>query len=160
MVTRIAAALAAIALVSGCREATAPAPPTVYVQPVHLPASFELSARLLPDSIARPVAWLTFTNRGAAPDTVIYGACSFAVLLYAGTTITTPAWQSVPTEPYACIDVAYLLPVAPGGSQTIGIATLARSFSIPAPPAGLHRAFVALDTGRIVLVRAGDVNLP
>ncbi len=148
------------ALAAACADPVAPGSPSVYVQPIALPPSVSLSAVLVPDSTGMPVAWLTFTNNGSSADTVIHGACSFAVLLYQGGDFSTPVWQSVPSEPYACIGVAYLLPLPAGASRSIGVAALASSFSIPAPPSGLHRAYVALDTGRVVLVRAGDVRLP
>ncbi len=154
-------ALLCVLIAAACADPVAPpAPPNIYIQTTSLPASIALSAALVPDSTGRPFAWLTFTNNGSADETITHGACSFAVLLYQGGDFSTPVWQSVPTEPYACIAVAFALQVPAGASRNVAVAALASSFSIPAPPSGLSRAFVALDTGKVVLVRAGDVRLP
>ena len=82
-------------------------------------------SRYLPGAIPamsnRPAAsvatvWLTFTDTATHPDTITYGVCSFAALLYPEGS-SRAAWQSVSTEPHPCPALAVLLAIPSGGTR-------------------------------------------
>ena len=154
---RVATVLAALTLTISCEDSTGPTIPDIPLSAIQVPAQVSLSAVVLPDSDGVGAVWLAFTNGGTATDTIIYGPCAFAAVLYpAGT--GDPGWQSA-SAARGCPDVAFLLPLLPGATGSVLAGRLAASAGVPQPPVGRFDAAAMLNDGSgLRLVGAGTVT--
>jgi len=156
---RVAAVLAALAIAISCEDSTGPTIPDIPLDAIQVPAQVSLSAVVLPDSDGVGAVWLAFTNRGTSADTIAYGPCAFAAVLYpAGT--GDPGWQSA-SAARGCPDVAFLLPLLPGATGSVLAGRLAAqpADGIPQPSVGRFDAAAILNNGgRLRLVGAGTVT--
>jgi hypothetical protein len=150
----------AVAAACGCREAsTAPHVPPLALLPLALPTHVAVDATVAADSDGVAAVWLVLTNQSTRTDTVTYGACPAAALLYIDAA-GQAAWQSAPPPGSAeCApDYLVLLVLPPSATRAIRAGRLAASGPIGQPAPGHYLAAAAYHDGTTLhLVWAGPV---
>jgi hypothetical protein len=151
--------------VAACASETGPSLPSLFLQETGVPADIAVGAVAVTDSTGVATVWLTFTDTATHPDTITYGVCSFAALLYPEGS-SRAAWQSVSTEPHPCPALAVLLAIPSGGTRAALAGRLAGAVAagseeplVPAPPVGRFTAAAVLNDGtRYRIIPAGAVT--
>ena len=157
---RGAVATVAFMLAGACGDSsTGPEVPPLALLPLVLPAHIGVHAAVVPDSTGVATVWLVLTNPSASTDSIVYGVCAAAALLYPEGS-EQAVWQSAPPPgPTACApDYAVLLVLPPSATRSILAGRLSASGLIGQPPAGRYVAAAAFRDGTAIrLLRAGPV---
>ncbi len=111
--------LVVVIALPGCDQPMSSIPLEQLLDPVVLHSGLTTSGMLRGDT-----AFLVVHNSKVVPDTVLYGACTFAARVYTGASFTIDSWQSLPRSPQPCVDIGYMALIPPSDSTPIAVAPL------------------------------------
>jgi hypothetical protein len=163
--------IAALSLLLGCTDPTgrwSDGTPPIF--DFAYPSSVVLEAfqAFPPSNPPGTLVGVRLTNVSTTAVTVEHGACSVAVWLYReSSTSSRPVWENTLPANAACIAVAYVQTIAPGGSYDVGGAILGAQTLGDSLPAGRYVVRVAVEhreagsgsSSRLVVLDAGTVDL-